>query len=322
MNSIVKKSFYKLLSTQWFYLLLVVALLVVVASLSNSMFLGKSNLSNILSQISVLGLISAGMTILIISGNFDISVGSMVGLSGSMMCMLLIAGVSDVIAIFACILIAVLCSALNGFLSISLKAPSFIITLATAGIFRGTALAITDGRIQNIFGKFEYLAATRIFNFLPLIFLVSLIGYFAIGGLLEYSQFGRRVYAIGDNPMAAFLAGIRVNYNKILFFVISGVMVGIATIMLVSRLGGCQASTGAGFELQAIGAVVIGGVPINGGRGNIVGTFVGVLLMGVIFNVLNVLRVNPFLQEIAYGLLIVLSIAISSIRIRLANKLN
>lgn len=322
MKSISKKLFYKLFSMQWFYLLLVVVLLMVIASFGNSMFLGKSNLSNILSQISVLGLISAGMTILIISGNFDISVGSIVGLSGSMMCMMLIAGIPEVIAVLGGIVIAMLCSALNGFLSIFLKAPSFIITLATAGVFTGTALTITNGRIQNIYGKFEYLANTRIFNFLPLIFLISLLGYFAIGALLGYSQFGRRVYAIGDNPRAALLAGIRVNYNKILFFIINGAMVGIAASMLVSRLGGCQATTGAGYELQAIGAVVIGGVPINGGKGNIMGTFVGVLLMGIIFNVLNVLRVSPFLQQIAYGLLIILSIGIGSIRLRLANKLN
>ena len=318
MKSVVKKVSFKLLSKQWVYLLLVAILLSIFTQSANNMFFGMANLSNILSQISVLGLISAGMTILIISGNFDISVGSIVGLSGSMMCMLIIAGVSDVIAIIVCILVAVVCSAVNGLLSIYLKAPSFIITLATAGVFKGLCLTITHGEIQNIFGEMEYFAGTRIFNFFPLIFLISILGYFLIGGLLKYTQFGRRVYAIGNNPRAAFLAGIKVNFNKVLFFVTSGVMVGIATVMLVSRLGACQALTGQGYELQAIGAVVIGGVPINGGKGNIVGTFVGVLLMGIIFNMLNILRVDPFLQDIAYGALIILSIAIGSIRERLS----
>lgn len=246
MRSVLKRIVYRLLSKQWFYLLMVAVLLSIVASSGNSLFLGTSNLSNILAQISVLGLISAGMTVLIISGNFDISVGSIVGLSGSMMCMMVLAGVSDIIAIISCIIIAVICSALNGLLSIYLKAPSFIITLATAGVYKGLSLTLTHGKIQNIFGRMEYFAGTKIFNFFPLIFLVSLLGYFVIGGLLKYTQFGRRVYAIGDNTRAAFLAGIRVNFNKVMFFVTSGVMVGIATIMLVSRLGACQATTGEG----------------------------------------------------------------------------
>jgi ribose transport system permease protein len=150
-----------------------------------------------------------------------------------------------------------------------------------------------------------------------LIFFVSISGYVVIGCILRFTQFGRRVYAIGNNERAAFLAGINVYKNRILFFLTSGLMTGIATVMLISRLGASQASTGAGFELQAIGAVIIGGVPISGGRGVMLGTFVGVLLMGIIFNMLNLLRVNPYLQQIAYGLLILASIALSSIRTRM-----
>ena len=134
--------------------------------------------------------------------------------------------------------------------------------------------------------------------------------------ILIYTQIGRRIYAIGSNQRAAFLAGINVNANKILFFAISGFLVGVSSVLILSRLGGALPSTGAGIELRAIGAVVIGGVPITGGSGNILGTFFGVLLMGVISNSLNMLRINPYFQEMAYGILIIIAIAISSLRYR------
>jgi ribose transport system permease protein len=135
--------------------------------------------------------------------------------------------------------------------------------------------------------------------------------------LLAYTRVGRRAYAIGDNPRAAFLAGISVPGNTILFFVINGILVGVAAWLLLARVGGGLPSTGQGIELQAIGAVVIGGVPITGGRGSVVGTFFGVLLMGTISNVLNILNVSPYYQQMAYGGLIVLAVAISALRTRL-----
>jgi ribose transport system permease protein len=193
-----------------------------------------------------------------------------------------------------------------------------IITLATTSLYTGLCLTITGGGNVTIFGKMEFLARQYIFGFLPLIFTISLIGYIVIGMLLKYTQFGRRVFAIGNNAQAAYLAGIKVNLNKIYFFVVSGIMTGTGVLMLVSRLGAFQASTGSGMELQAIGAVIIGGAPINGGKGDMLGTFCGVLLTGIIFNVLNLLRVNPYLQQISFGVLIILSIAISSLRLRIA----
>jgi ribose transport system permease protein len=141
----------------------------------------------------------------------------------------------------------------------------------------------------------------------------------AVGILLRFTRLGRRTYAIGDNPRAAFLAGIDVSRTTVLLFAINGVLVGVAAIMLISRIGSALPSTGAGLELRAIGAVVIGGVPITGGRGGVVGTFFGVLLLGVISNMLNMLRINPFLQEIAFGGLIVLAIGISWLRTRVGS---
>jgi ribose transport system permease protein len=304
------------IQNQWFLLLIVVLLISAVTGSINPRFFMKENLVNILEQISVLGLVAAGATILIISGNFDISVGSMIGLSACIMAILMIGGVNEVIAALVGILVCILCSSLNGFLSVIFRTPSFIISLATLGVFHGLALSFTGGVIQTIYGQFEALGSLDLFGVLPLLFIVSIIGYLFMHFLLKYTQLGRRVFAIGSNPRAAFLAGIHVNLNKIIFFAINGLLVGVASMLLLSRLGAALPSTGSGIELRAIGAVVIGGVPITGGRGNVLGTFFGVLLMGVISNSLNMLRVNPYFQEVAYGLLIVLAVAISSIRYR------
>jgi len=130
---------------------------------------------------------------------------------------------------------------------------------------------------------------------------------------LTYTKLGRRVYAIGSNAQAAYLAGIAVKQNKVLFFLINGVLVGAAATLLLSRVGAVQPSTGSGIELKAIGAVVIGGAPMTGGEGKIIGTFCGVLLMGVISTVLNMLQVNPYFQDITFGVLIILSLGISAL---------
>ncbi|NLV58605.1 MAG: ABC transporter permease [Clostridiales bacterium] len=308
-----------ILSSQAFYLSVIILILSLVTAIINPRFLSIRNISAVLAQISTLGLVSSGMMVLIISGSFDISAGAIIGFAGTMMCLAIDKGASDIVAMLVAILVATACSTLNGTLSVLFKAPSFIITLATTSIYTGLCLTITGGGNVAIFNRFEALASTYLFDSIPLLFILSLLGYILIGSMLKYSQFGRRVFAIGNNPQAAYLAGISVNKNKILFFVTSGLMISVASIMLVSRLGAFQASTGAGMELQAIGAVIIGGAPINGGSGKMSGTFCGVLLTGVIFNSLNLLRVSPYLQNISFGVLILLSIAISSMRHKLSN---
>jgi ribose transport system permease protein len=306
---------YNIFRNQWFFLLLIIVMLAIAAGLINAKFFGIRNLFNILEQISVLGLVAAGATIVIISGNFDISVGSMIGLSTCVMSMLMNGGVNEWAAAIIGVFICIFCAAFNGFFTILLGAPSFIISLATLGIFHGVALAITGGVIQTIYGKFETISNTKLFGFLTLMFVISVAGFVFVHIILKNTKIGRRVFAIGSNRMAAFLAGIRVKHNILVFFILNGFLVGVSAVVLLSRLGAALPTTGAGLELKAIGAVVIGGVPITGGTGNVLGTFLGVLLIGVISNMLNLSRVNPYFQEIAYGALIILSVAVSSIRI-------
>ena len=305
---------------QWFFLVGIIVILAIAAGIINPKFFVIRNLLNILEQISVLGLVAAGATILIISGNFDISVGSMIGLAACVMAMLIKTGMNEVLAGVLGILVCVACSLLNGVLTIRLGAPSFIISLATIGVFDGAALAATQGVIQTIYGQFGAISNANLFNVFPLMFVISILGFVFVHLLLSNTRLGRRVFAIGANRRAAFLSGIDVKQNTLVFFALNGLLVGVATVVLLSRLGAALPSTGAGLELKAIGAVVIGGVPITGGTGNALGTFLGVLLIGVISNMLNLSRVNPYYQEIAYGALVILSVAVSYLRISAGRK--
>jgi ribose transport system permease protein len=329
MTEIVKKSgksaparpFWQLvLQNQWFLLLIVVVIISIVTGSVNDKFYRQENLFSVMEQISVLGLVAAGATILIIAGNFDISVGAIIGLSACVMSILINKGLNEVLVAVIGILLCMFCATLNGAMSVAFKTPSFIISLAMMGVYHGIALALTEGVIQTIYGKFEFLSSYDLFGFFPMLFFISILGYLFVHFILKYTQMGRRIFSIGSNPRAAFLAGIQVPLSTIIFFALNGFLVGVASVLILSRLGAALPSTGAGLELRAIGAVVIGGVPITGGQGNVLGTFFGVLLMGVISNSLNMMRVNPYFQEVAYGALIVLAVAVSSIRYRLSTS--
>jgi ribose transport system permease protein len=306
----------RLLANQWSFLLLVVILLSLIAGTVNSRYWWVGNLTNLLGQISVLSLVACGATILIISGNFDISVGANICLSSVVMAMLMRSGVFPPLAAFIGLLVSVLCASLIGTASILFQAPSFIISLAAIGVFQGIALFVTQGTIQTIYGQFETLGGLKLFNLIPLLFVIALLGYLVVHVILSYTQLGRCIYAIGNNPRATYLAGINVNRRKMIFFAINGLFVGVAAMLLLSRVGAAQPSTGTGIELQAIGSVVIGGAPMSGGKGNALGTFCGVLLWGVIGNALNMMRVNPYIQDVVVGMLIILAVAVSSLRLR------
>jgi ribose transport system permease protein len=303
-------------NNQWLVLLVVTAIIAVGTGAQNGRFWSPDNISSLFQQISVLGLVATGATLLIISGNFDISVDSYVGLSVCIMPMLLNAGWAPLPAVLTGIAVCVACSVFNGVASIVFKAPSFIVSLATLGMFMGISLQITGGVIQNAFGRFSWLTDASI-GFVPLIFVITLVGYVVTGLMLGRTKLGRRVYAIGNNPDVAYRAGISVDRSKIVFFLINGLLVGVAAFLLLARVGGGLPSTGSGLAMQGIGAAVIGGVPITGGKGSVLGTFFGVLLLGVIANALNILNVSPYAQDIAQGALILFAIAISALRMRL-----
>jgi ribose transport system permease protein len=230
------------------------------------------------------------------------------------MAILINMGMNELFVSLFAIVLCIGCSLLNGGMSILFKAPSFIVTLATSSFFYGLALILTKGYMQTLYGKYRFLASYNLFGVIPFLFLVLFAGFLVMHLMITHTRTGREIFAIGSNENAAYLSGISVRRSKLKFFAISGVLVGFACMVLLSRISGAQASTGMGMELQAIGAVVIGGSSINGGKGGVLGTFFGVILLSMISNAINMLRVSAYYQDIVYALVIIIALAITALR--------
>lgn len=310
----MNKKILKLLTSQPFVLFVFIVVVSVATNSVNDKFLTASTINSILGQAAGLGLVAAGATMLVISGHFDISVGRMVGLAMCTMALLMNNGMNPFVVSIIGILICVGCSAFNGALSILFNAPSFIVTLASGSIFYSIALLITDGYMQTLYGKYRFLSSYKVFGVFPLIWLILLLGFVAVFLILKHTQTGRQIFAIGTNEKAAYLSGVNINRSKIKFFVLSGILVGIASMLMLSRISAAQATTGEGMELEAIGAVVIGGSSINGGKGGVVGTFFGVILLSMISTAINMLHINAFYEYMVYGIVILLALAITAVR--------
>lgn len=310
----MNKKILKLLTSQPFVLFVFIVVVSVATNSVNDKFLTTSTINSILGQAAGLGLVAAGATMLVISGHFDISVGRMVGLAMCTMALLMNNGMNPFVVSIIGILICVGCSVFNGALSILFNAPSFIVTLASGSIFYSIALLITDGYMQTLYGKYRFLSSYKVFGVFPLIWLILLLGFVAVFLILKHTQTGRQIFAIGTNEKAAYLSGVNINRSKIKFFVFSGILVGIASMLMLSRISAAQATTGEGMELEAIGAVVIGGSSINGGKGGVVGTFFGVILLSMISTAINMLHINAFYEYMVYGIVILLALAITAVR--------
>ncbi|NML34466.1 ABC transporter permease [Paraburkholderia antibiotica] len=275
-------------------------------------FLSVSNLQNIALQSSINGIIAVGMTAAILTGGVDLSVGAVVALSGTLCAGLMVRfGIPMFLAVLLGIAVGVVFGMFNGYCVAYLRMPSIIVTLATMGVARGLALIYTGGYpIDGLPDSFSFLGDGVVAG-IKLPILIMLLTYGIAFVLLNMAPFGRYVYAIGGNEEAARLSGVRVSRYKLLVYALSGLTAGIAGIVLASRITSGQPGAGVGFELDAIAAVVMGGTSIAGGRGAILGTLVGALLLGVLNNGLNIMGVSPYLQLIVKGGIVLLAIFIS-----------
>jgi ribose transport system permease protein len=293
-------------------------LLCVVITCSTSSFLTTSNILNILDQATVLGILSVGMTFVILIGGIDLSVGSLLALSSMLMGWLnSVMGVPLVIAIVAGIAAAAFCGLITGCLVVQTKLPPFIATLAMMSAARGVANLITGGsQITGYDAWFDGLSINRYGGVLSVTVGTFLLLAFVSWILLTYRATGRNLYAIGGNPEVARLSGIDVRKYATLVYVAAGACAGIAGIALASRLDSSEPSAGLGYELDTIAAVVIGGGSLSGGVGTIGGTVIGVLIIGVLHNGLNLIGVSPFTQQIVIGVVIALAVMVDQLRRR------
>ena len=291
-----------------FGIVIAFALLVVILSLLSGSFLTVSNLLNIARQVSINAVIAAGMTFVILTGGIDLSVGSVLAVSGAVIAGLLSAGRPLLVGIGAGLAVGAALGLLDGLVITRGKVQPFIATLGMLTIGRGLTLVYTDGRpITGLPDAFVWLGAGEVSRIpvpVVIMILVSLISY----GILTQTVFGRYVYAIGGNEEAARLSGVDVATHKTLVYVISGVLSAVSAVILTARLNSAQPTAGVGFELDAIAAVVLGGTTLAGGEGSISGTLLGAFIIGVINNGLNLLNVNPFYQQVVKGAVILLAV--------------
>ncbi|MCD8138296.1 MAG: ABC transporter permease [Planctomycetaceae bacterium] len=293
-------------------------LLCVAMAVTSPHFLRLRNILNILDQVTVMGIMAIGMTLVIIIGGIDLSVGAVLGLSMMIMGWLAkLQGLPWPFAIVVGILVGGLCGYVTGLLITRLNLPAFIATLAMMSITRGLANIITNGRqIISYPEWFVNLSVKRHFGFLSvtvgILIILAVIGWLVV----KYRPFGRSLYAIGGNHEVAYLAGISVKGITTWVYVACGLLCGLAGVVMATRLDSSQPSAGTGYEMNCIASVVIGGASLSGGIGSVGGTMMGVFIIGVLRNGLNLHGVSPFVQQVVIGCVIILAVTLDNIRRR------
>ena len=283
---------------------------VVIISIMSPSFLTMNNLLNVLRQVSINALIAFGMTFVILTGGIDLSVGSILALTGAVTAGMMSGGLDPILAMILGVLLGVLLGAINGLIIAKGKVAPFIATLATMTIFRGLTLVYTEGRPISGLGDsmaFQMLGKGYFFG-IPFPVITMAISFAVLYFILKKTTFGRRVYAVGGNEEASRLSGINVDRIKIYVYSLAGGLTAIAALILTSRLNSAQPTAGNMFELDAIAAVVLGGTSLTGGRGWIVGTLVGALIIGVLNNGLNLIGVSSFFQQVVKGAVILIAV--------------
>ncbi|MBX2813431.1 MAG: ribose ABC transporter permease [Myxococcales bacterium] len=301
--------------------LIALALMVIAMSILSDKFLSLDNGWNILRQISVNLCLSIGMTLVILSGGIDLSVGAVLGLSGSVAAGLLKHGIAlpmfDVLlqftvsgALLSGVCVGLLLGLFNGFAVTSLRIPPFVATLGMLSIGRGLTMLWTGGfPITGLGSSFGYLGTgTWLGVPMPVWVTSILVVIFVI--VTQRTRFGRYLYAVGGNERAALLTGLRVSRIKLWVYALGGGLAGIAGLLVTARLDSAQPNAGLGYELDSIAAVVIGGTSLAGGRGTVLGTVLGCLIIGVLNNGLFLLDVSPFWQQIVKGFVILAAVAV------------
>lgn len=290
-------------------------LLCVFFSLTSEFFLSARNGLNILDQVTVLGILAIGMTLVIVIGGIDLSVGSVLAFSMMMMgVMQRQMGLPLELAIIVGIATGALCGLVSGLLITVAKLPAFIATLAVMSVTRGLANILTEGKqIVGYPDWFTSLATVRQFGFLSMTVATFIVLAIIAAIILKYRPAGRNLFAIGGNPEVARLAGINVNLNTCIVYALSGALAGLAAVAFAARLDSSQPSAGLGYELDTIAAVVIGGASLSGGVGSIFGTVVGVFIIGVLRNGLNLLGVSPFIQQVLIGVVIAAAVTFDTL---------
>jgi ribose transport system permease protein len=287
------------------------AAIVIIASLARSEFMTQSNIMNIMRQVSIIGVISLGMTLIIISGGIDLSVGSALVLVGAATIVVLNATHSIILGLLTALAAGAVIGMINGMIITKGKITPFIVTLGVMATCRSLSLYLLNGGgISANIVQYQSISNGKILG------ISNPIYFFVICTVIVYifsqkTKLGRYIYAVGSNEKATLLSAINVDRVKMLTYMIGGMLVGVATIIETSRLNSVSAaSSGVSYELDAIAAVIIGGTRMSGGKGSVIGTFFGVLILGILNNMLTLLGVSPFLGGTVKGIIIIVSVLV------------
>jgi ribose/xylose/arabinose/galactoside ABC-type transport system permease subunit len=294
---------------------LIVALIAVGAYTASQtdLFLTSQNFSTLVQQIAVLGVLATGTTLLLAAGMFDLSIGALAALLSVIGAKLAVNGSGELTILLACMGCALVAGVITGSIVALLRVGPFILTLGAASVYASLALVLAGGRPVPASDTFATLGLGDWFG-LPSAGVV-LAGILILAALLlRYTRLGRNAYAVGSSEDTAYLAGVPVARVKIALFAISSLLVGVGGVILLGRLGAGDPVGGAGLELQAIAAAVLGGASLGGGRGSILGTLLGVALLGTIANALTLLGVQAFWQQFAYGMVLIIAVVLTALR--------
>jgi ribose transport system permease protein len=285
--------------------------LIIFSSLLSPHFLTATNIKHILAQVSIIAVLTAGQTYVILTGGIDLSIGSVLALAGAVTATLIKQQELPIlVGILGGLLVGTAAGAINGLFVSKVRIPSFIITLAMMAVARGASLVITQGKPISIFPP-QFTAIAGYAGPIPILIIIVLGVYAFWQFILSHAKVGRYIYAIGGNEEATRFVGMKVDLVKLFVFAFSGFCAGLSGIMLIARLDSAYPAVGQGYELDAIAASVLGGVSFTGGIGSLVGAFMGAFVLTILGNLLNLLGVSAFYQLIAKG--VVLAIAAVSL---------
>lgn len=292
----------------------IVALFVLIAivSMINPDFFSLDNILNILRQTSVNAIIAVGMTFVILIAGIDLSVGSVLALTGAIAASMVGAELPILLVIPTALLLGTLLGGVSGMIVAKGKVQAFIATLVTMTLLRGVTMVYTDGRpistgFSDTADQFAFLGTGYLFGIPLPIWLMAFV-FAAAWYILKHTPIGRYIYALGGNEAATQLSGINVNKIKIFAFAVSGFLSALAGLIVTSRLSSAQPTAGMSYELDAIAAVVVGGTSLMGGKGRVMGTLIGALIIGFLNNALNLLDISSYYQMIAKALVILIAV--------------
>jgi ribose/xylose/arabinose/galactoside ABC-type transport system permease subunit len=290
-------------------------LLFIAFSIISPNFITLKNLMNVLMYASILGVIATAMTMVILSGGLDISVGSVIGLTATITAVVVNDGYGVVAGIASGVVVGGVCGLINGFSITILRVNPLITTLATMSLFRGIAGVLVNGISVVIVGdEIQWIGMGYIADIIPICSVIMLASFAVIWYVLKYTPFGRKVYAIGGNAEASRLAGINVRNVRLIIYIVCGLMAGLGGVIMASQTGCGVPMAGEGYEMDVIAAVILGGTALSGGKGKILGTLIGVLILAVLSNGLTLLSVGMYIQKIIKGLVLLGAVVFDVVR--------